>query len=151
MQSKASTPTEYLNEIPIERKEAMQKLRREILKNLSKGFTEEMSYGMLGYVVPHSLYPKGYHCEPKLPLPFMNVGSQKNFIAVYHMGMYADKELLDWFIKEYLKITGKNPDMGKSCIRFKKMDSIPFTLIGELAGKMTVENWIKKYEENIKR
>ena len=146
MQSKAKSPKEYIASLPDDRKAAMTELRNVILKNLPKGFEEQMSYGMLGYVVPHSLYPDGYHCDPKLPLPFMNIASQKNFIAVYHMGVYGDKKLLDWFTAEYKKHSNAKLDMGKSCIRFKKVDQIPFKLIGELAKKMTVKEWIEKYE-----
>jgi uncharacterized protein YdhG (YjbR/CyaY superfamily) len=151
MQSKASSTGEYINSLPPERQDAMRTLRKEILKNLPTGFKEEMSYGMIGYVVPHTLYPKGYHCNPTLPLPFINIASQKNFIAVYHMGVYADKNLLDWFVKEYSKNTAAKLDMGKSCIRFKKMENIPFKLIGELAGKLTVAEWVNKYEAIIKK
>src|SRR6266516_2276274 len=133
MQSKAQTPEQYLKELPKERQEAMNKLRNEILQNIPEGFREEMSYGMIGYVVPHSLYSKGYHCDPKLPLPFMNIASQKNFIAVYHMGIYANDKLLHWFTKEYAKQASTKLDMGKSCIRFKKPEAIPYKLIGELA------------------
>ena len=128
----------------------MIELRKVILKNLPKGFAEVMNYGMLGYVVPHALYPAGYHCDPKLPLPFMNIASQKNFIALYHMGIYADKKLLDWFTKEYPKHSKTKLDMGKSCIRFKKPDQIPFTLIGELASKLSPKEWIALYEEQFK-
>ncbi len=110
-----------------------------------------MNYGMLGYVIPHSLYPGGYHCDPRQPVPFMNIASQKNFIAVYHMGVYADKKLLDWFTKEYAKQSKTKLDMGKNCIRFKKIDQIPYKLIGELAGKMTPKKWIAVYEKNIRR
>lgn len=151
MQSSAPTVEQYLKEIPPERQEAMGKLRAEILKNLPKGFKEQMTYGMIGYVVPHSLYPDGYHCDPKLPLGFMNIASQKNFIAVYHMGVYSDKNLLDWFVKEYTKSNTSKLDMGKSCIRFKKMETIPYRLIGQLAGKMTVADWINMYEKLLKR
>lgn len=150
MQSSAKTVNEYLNELPEERKEAFLKLRNSILNNLPKGFEEQMSYGMLGYVVPHSIYPDGYHCTPKLPLPFMNIASQKNFIALYHMGIYANPELLEWFTNEYPKHCNHKLDMGKGCIRFKKMDQIPFDLIAELAGKTTVEDWIECYETQIK-
>lgn len=147
MPSAAKTINEYLKELPADRLEAIVKLRNEINKNLPKGFKEEMSYGMIGYVVPHSIYPGGYHCDPKLPLPFMNIASQKNFIAVYNMAMYSDSNLLDWFVKEFAKSTTAKLDMGKSCIRFKKMETIPYKLIGELAGKITVQEWIKKYED----
>jgi hypothetical protein len=151
MISKAKTPEEYIAALPADRKEAMSELRKIILKNLPKGFSEEMSYGMLGYVVPHSLYPAGYHCNPKLPLPFMNIASQKNFIAVYHMGIYADKNLLKWFTDEYGKHSKSKTDMGKSCLRFKKPEQIPYKLIGELASKMTPKEWIAVYEKNFRR
>lgn len=151
MISNEKTPTAYIESLPEERKTAMQKLRETILTNLPNGFSEEMSYGMIGYVVPKSIYPNGYHCDPKLPLPFMNIASQKNFVAVYHMGIYADKKLHDWFLREYPKHVKTKIDMGKSCLRFKKMEHIPYELIGELASKMTVEKWIEIYEQNIKR
>lgn len=151
MQSKAKTAEEYIDSLPDDRKKAMQELRSVIRKNLPKGFAETMSYGMLGYVVPHTVYPNGYHCDPKLPLPFMSIASQKNFIAVYHMGLYADPKIMNWFKKEYAKQGMKKLDMGKSCLRFKKPDQIPMKLIGELAKKMTAERWIAVYEENLKR
>jgi hypothetical protein len=151
MQSQALTVEDYLSGLPEDRKSTITRLRNVIKDNLSKGFKEEMSYGMLGYVVPHEIYPNGYHCNPKLPLPFISLGSQKNFIAIYHMGMYADKTLLDWFVAEYPKHAKSKLDMGKSCIRFKKMDDIPFELIGELVSRMSMEEWIEIYENNIKR
>ncbi len=150
MKSTAQTPDEYINSLPSDRKEAMQKLRAVILKNLPKGFSEEMGYGMMGYVVPHSLYPNGYHCDPKLPLPFMGMASQKNFVAFYHMGIYASKPLLEWFVNEYPKHCTAKLDMGKSCIRFKKMDQIPYKLIGELVKKITPKEWISMYESQFK-
>lgn len=151
MQSKARTPQEYVDSLPEERKRVISELRKVIRKNLPKGFAEVMAYGMLGYVVPHSLYPAGYHCDPKQPLPFMCLASQKNFVALYHMGIYSDKHLLLWFTKEYAKRSTAKLDMGKSCIRFKKLDTIPYTLIGELAGKMTPGEWIEVYEKVMKR
>lgn len=151
MQSTAETPDEYIAQMPEERQTAFKKLRAAIRKNLPKGFKEEMSYGMIGYVVPHTLYPAGYHCDPKLPLPFMNIASQKNFIAVYHMGMYADPALLKWFTETHAKASSKKLDMGKSCIRYKKPDDIPFDLIGQLASKMTPDEWIARYEKAFKR
>ncbi|HSN59574.1 MAG TPA: DUF1801 domain-containing protein [Ferruginibacter sp.] len=150
MQSKASTIKQYLEELPEERKIPMDKLRKAIKKNLPKGFKEVMSYGMIGYVVPHSIYPAGYHCDPKLPLPFMCLASQKNFIAVYHMGVYSDPKLLNWFTSEYAKRAKGKMDMGKSCMRFKKPENIPFDLVGELSSKITVEEWIATYEKNYK-
>lgn len=151
MQSKATSIDEYISQLPEDRVDAIQKLRKTIKKNLPKGFKEEMNYGMIGYVVPHSLYKPGYHCDPKQPLPFMNVASQKNFIAVYHMGVYADASLLKWFTEAYAKLNLSKLDMGKSCIRFKKTADIPFELIGELASKMTVEDWVGCYESNYKK
>jgi len=151
MQSKATTVDDYLEELPDDRKAAMTELRKVILKNLPKGFKEGMGYGMMGYSVPHSKYPAGYHCKPEDPLPFMGLASQKNFIAVYHMGVYSDPKLLKWFTGEFPKHSKTKLDMGKSCIRFKKPDQIPFKLIGELASKMTPDDWIKIYEKNLKR
>lgn len=150
MQSKAKTVKEYLGELPPDRSEPIKKLRNAVLKNLPEGFKEEMNYGMIGYVVPHSIYPDGYHCDPKLPLPFACIASQKNFIAFYHMGIYADAKLLDWFLKEYPKHTKQKLDMGKSCIRFKKLDQIPYDLIGELISRIKAKDWIKIYETNYK-
>lgn len=151
MQSSATTPKEYMEQLPEDRKQAMTKLREVIIKNLPKGFEEIMNYGMLGWVVPHSMYAPGYHCDPKLPLPFLGIASQKNFIAVYNMGVYADKKLYDWFVAEFPNHSKYKLDMGKSCIRFKKPDAIPFDLIGQLAAKMTPEQWIELYESQLKR
>jgi uncharacterized protein YdhG (YjbR/CyaY superfamily) len=151
MQSKAGSVTDYLSELPEERKKAIEQLRKEIKKNIPKGFKEQMSYGMIGYVVPHSLYPPGYHCTPELPLPFMNIASQKNFIAVYHMCVYADPKLHKWFVDEYAKTGLGKLDMGKSCIRFKNPAKIPYQLIGELASKVTPAQWIETYESKFKK
>ena len=150
MTSNAKTPEEYLKELPADRKEPVAKLREVILKNLPNGFKEAMSYGMLGYVVPHENYPAGYHCDPALSLPFVNIASQKNFIAFYHMGIYAMPDLLEWFTKEYPKQSRSKLDMGKSCIRFKKPEHIPYKLIGELIKKVSVSKWIEVYESNVK-
>ena len=151
MQSKATTVEQYLAELPEDRKEAILKLRNAIKENLPQGFEEVISYGMLGYAVPHSIYPSGYNCNPKLPLPFINLASQKNFIALYHMGIYANKNLESWFVSEYPKHVKTKLDMGKSCIRFKKMDDIPFDFIGELAAKVSVEDWISNYEKAFRK
>lgn len=150
MQSTAKTVLEYLNELPEERKFAFLILRDTILNNLPKGFEEEINFGMIGYNVPHSKYPSGYHCNPKLPLPFIAIASQKNFIALYHMGIYVNPELLEWFTTEYPKYSSQKLDMGKSCIRFKKTDQIPYALIEELVGKISMEEWIEIYETQIK-
>ena len=151
MQVKANTVDEYISKIPEERQEVVSKLRQVILDNLPPGFQETISYGMIGYVVPHERYPAGYHCDPKLPLPFMNLASQKNYIAVYHSAIYADPELMEWFVGEYPKHCKNKLDMGKSCIRLKKMDQIPYELIGELCAKVTVDDWVSTYEANVKR
>lgn len=151
MQSKAVTVQEYVESLTEERQQAIQTLRKVISENLPKGFNEEMSYGMIGYVVPLTTFPKGYRCNPKLPLPFINLGSQKNFISMHHMGIYADKNLLEWFTEEYPKHSKTKLDMGKGCIRFKKMQEIPFGFIGELASKLTVENWIEIAESTFNK
>ena len=151
MQYDASTVEEYLKVIPKERQPAMNRLRETVLKHIPKGFEECIQYKMIGYVVPHSRYPAGYHCNPKDALPFANIASQKNYIALYHSGIYADPELLEWFQGEYPKHSKRKLDMGKSCIRFKKIEEIPYELIGELMEKITVDEWIATYEEKIKR
>ena len=150
MQSQAKRPEQYIAELPEDRKEVISKFRNIILENLPKGFEEQMTYGMLGYVVPHSRYPDGYHCDPKQPLPFINLASQKNHIALYHSGIYSDPELLQWFTNEWPKHVSNKLDMGKSCIRFKNPKKIPFDLMAELVGKMTVDEWIEKYEIAVK-
>ncbi|MDB5201903.1 MAG: hypothetical protein JWQ27_1312 [Ferruginibacter sp.] len=151
MTSKANSPEAYLKELPEDRRGAMTKLRNVIKKNIPKGFQEVMSYGMLGYVVPHSVYPAGYHCDPKLPLPFICLASQKNFISLYHMGVYGKPELLEWFVTEYPKYSDAKLDMGKSCIRFKNPENIPYKLIEELIKKVSLKDWIDTYEKNMKR
>lgn len=145
-----STPAEYIDSVPHERRAAFEKLRETIVENIPDGFEEVMDY-CIGYVVPHRLYPPGYHCDPKQPLPFVGIASQKNFIALYHMGIYANPELLDWFVTEFPKHSKSKLDMGKSCIRFKKPEQIPFDLIGQLMQKMTVEDWVGLYESALKR
>jgi hypothetical protein len=150
MQIFANTPDEYVEQIPVERKAIFNELRKTFRENLPDGFEETTGYGMMGYVVPHSLYPNGYHTDPRQPLPFMGLASQKNFIGFYHMGLYTNKELLDWFRGEYTKHSKSRLDMGKSCIRFKKIDQIPVKLLGELAAKITVQEWISHYESYFK-
>ncbi len=141
------TVQEYISSLPTDRQIVIQKLRETIINSLPQGFEETISYGMIGYVVPLSIYPAGYHCDPKLPLPFINLASQKNFVALYHMGIYADDNLLNWFTNEYPKYCKTKLDMGKSCIRFKKMEDIPYQLIAELCSKISVEKWIEAYTE----
>ena len=149
MTSTASTIDEYIASLPEERLEPITKLRKVIKKNLPKGFQEEMSYGMIGYVVPHIIYPSGYHCDPKLPLPLMNLGSQKNFIVLHHMAMYGDKKLFDWFVAKYETEVDSKLDMGKGCVRFKKMDKIPYELIGELVAKLSVEDYVNQVTDQL--
>ena len=151
MQIEAKNPAEYISKIPKERISYFNKLRETILNNIPKGFEEQMIYGMIGYVVPKSMYPNGYHCNTDLPLPFVNIASQKNFIALYHSGIYANKDIHDWFVAEYPKHCKRKLDMGKSCIRFKKAEEIPFELIATLMQKITPKEWIALYEKNIKR
>ena len=146
MKIEAQSVQEYLENLPEERKEPIEKLRKIISENLPKGFEEQLSYGMIGYVVPKSIYPKGYHCTPELPLPFLSIASQKNSINLYHMGIYADEKLLHWFQEEFPKHSKKKLDMGKSCMRFKKPENIPYELIGKKKKKMTPQDWIEKYE-----
>ena len=145
------TPDEYIASLPGDRKEPITKLRDVIKKNLPKGFGETISGGMINWVVPHKTYPAGYHCDPAQPLPFISLASQKNNISLYLMGLYGDPDLLKWFQDEWANASRRKLDMGKSCIRFKRPDDIPFDLIGQLASKMSPADWIARYESAIKR
>lgn len=145
------TIQDYIDNISEDKKEAFLKLQKTIQDNIPTGFKETISYKMIGFVVPKEIYPAGYHCDPTLPLPFISIAAQKNFIALYHMGIYANPKLLAWFEKEYPKYVKTKLDMGKSCIRFKKMNNIPYELIGELVRKMSVEDWVEIYEREVKR
>ncbi|MBY0534833.1 MAG: DUF1801 domain-containing protein [Chitinophagaceae bacterium] len=147
----AGSVDEYIEKIAEPQQAAVKKLRAIVKKNLPKGFKEQISYNMIGFVVPHSTYPNGYHCDPKLPLPFLNIAAQKNFIALYNMGLYADPVLTKWFQEEYAKLGLAKLDMGKSCIRFKKPDQIPYDLIGELCKKISVDKWIEMYESAFRK
>lgn len=151
MKATGTTVQEILTNLPADRTEPFNKLHEVIVKNLPQGFEAAISYGGLGYVVPHSIYPAGYHCKPSEPLPFAGIASQKNSINFYHMGIYADNNLLNWFVAEYPKHSKQKLDMGKSCIRFKKLDEIPYQLIGELMKKMTVKDWVTIYEKKYKK
>jgi len=151
MKYEAKTVKEYFAQVPDDRKAVLKKLWNTIRENIPEGFTEELNYGLPGFVVPHSLYPDGYHCDPKQPLPFINIASQKNFIAFYHMGVYSMPDLLKWFTENFSKHSKTKLDMGKSCVRFKKIDQIPYALIGELISKITVDEWINHYENRIKK
>jgi len=151
MKANGKTVKDILNNLPADRAEPFNKLHNVIVKNLPKGFEAAISYGGLGYVVPHTLYPAGYHCKPSEPLPFAGIASQKNSINFYHMGIYSDPELLKWFVTEYPKHSKQKLDIGKSCVRFKKLDDIPYELIGELMKKMSMEEWINIYETKLNR
>ncbi len=151
MKASGNTVEEILTNLPDDRKEPFNKLHEVIISNLPKGFEAAISYGGLGYVVPHSIYPDGYHCKPIEPLPFAGLASQKNSINFYHMGIYADPKLYAWFVEEYPKHTQQKLDIGKSCIRFKKLNDIPYLLIGELMTKINVKDWIQLYETNYKK
>lgn len=151
MQTQVKSIHEILNNLPPERAEAFNSLHKTIVNNLPEGFEAAISYGMLGYVVPHRIYPAGYHCKPAEPLPFASIASQKNSINFYHMGIYANPELLDWFVAEFPMHSKQKLDIGKSCIRFKKLEEIPYELIGELMTKMSVQQWIDLYESKFKK
>lgn len=151
MKANGTTVEEILANVPEERKEAFNKLHQVIVANLPEGFAPGISYGGLGYVVPHTVYPSGYHCKPIEPLPFAGIASQKNSINFYHMGMYAQPELYDWFVNAFPKYSSRKLDIGKSCVRFKKVDDIPFELIGALMQKMSLTDWITLYESNLKK
>ncbi len=151
MQSKATTIEQYINELPEDRRNAVRSLHQTILKVLPKGFEPVMQYGMISYVVPHDLYPKGYHCKPADPLPFAALASQKNSINIYHMGLYANEKLMKWFTDSFAKVSKYKLDMGKSCVRFKKPEHIPVSLIEDLFAKITVAEWIELYEKQLKR
>jgi len=151
MTYQAATVDEYVSQIPEERKAPFSRLRSTILENLPQGFEECMSYGMPAYAVPHSIYPAGYHCKPEEPVPFLSIASQKNFIGFYHMGVYSMPELLEWFQTEWANRDLGKLDMGKSCIRLKKLDAIPYDLLGELSSKVSVAEWLTHYERSIKK
>jgi uncharacterized protein YdhG (YjbR/CyaY superfamily) len=141
--------SDYINKLDAQDQLAIQSIRKAIKDHLPKGFEECMSYGMISYVVPHATYPKGYHCKPEQPLPFVSIASQKNHYAIYHMGIYADAQLFEWFTQEYAKTDPKKMDIGKSCIRFKKNTVIPIDLLEKLATKVTPAEWIERYERLI--
>ena len=151
MATKPETPDQYVEELPDDRKEVIQRLRTILKENLPVGYEEEISYGMIGYVVPYSIYPAGYAVKPKVPLPLINLASQKNHVALYHMAVYAVPGIAEWFQTEYPKHCKTKLDMGKGCIRLKKMDDIPYDLMGELARKVDVQTWIDTYEKVVRR
>ena len=139
---------DYVKAVPADRRPAFERLLKVVRENLPGGFDEVIQYRMPGFVVPHSAYPPGYHVDPNLPLPFINLANQKGYIALYHLGLYADSELLTWFKTSYAESVSHRLDMGKSCIRFRKIDEIPYDLIAELVSQMTVPDWIQLYEQS---
>jgi Domain of unknown function (DU1801) len=148
MKSTAKTVDEYLNGLAPDRREAISAVRKVILANLPKGYEECMSYGMIGYVVPHSIYPKGYHCDPKLPFPFVNLGSQKNHMALHLMNVYGDAETQRWFRKAWER-TGRKLDMGKACVRFKRLEDVPLEVIGQVIARTPVAVYLARMQSNL--
>ncbi len=144
--SKAATVADYLAALPADRRAAMEAVRKVILKNLDKDYEEGMQYGMIGYYVPHRIFPAGYHCDPKQPLPFAGLGAQKNHMAIYLMCAYGSPELQEWFKKAWAK-SGKKLDMGKSCIRFKKAEDVALDVIGEAIAKVPAKKYIARMME----
>jgi uncharacterized protein YdhG (YjbR/CyaY superfamily) len=151
MQYEVNTVQEYIEALPENRKPVIEKMREVILANLPDGFEEQISYGMISYVVPLSRFPQGYRAKKGEPLPFISLASQKNYLALYHMGLYGNPKLEEWFVKEYAEQVPTKLDMGKSCIRFKNPDHIPYDLIAELCQKITVDEYITAYEQALKR
>lgn len=145
MISKAKTVKEYLSSLPADRRAALSAVRAVIRKNLDKGYKEGLQYGAIGYYVPHSVYPAGYHCDPKQPLPFVGLGSQKNHMSFGIMTLYLDPEADAWFRREWAK-TGKKLDMGKVCIRFRKLEDLPLELIGRAIARVPVADCVALYE-----
>jgi hypothetical protein len=145
MKSDAKTVTEYLAGLPEDRRAVMAAVRKAILANLPEGYQEAMQYGMIGYSVPHSVYPAGYHCDPRQPLPYAMLGSQKNYMAIYLCNVYGHKETQEWFVTAY-KATGKRLDMGKSCVRFKKLEDLPLDVIGQVIARTPVTKYVAGVE-----
>jgi hypothetical protein len=150
MTSNAKTVTAYLEALPADRRTAIGAIRKTILQHLPKGYEECMQYGMISYVVPHSLYPAGYHCDPTKPLTYASLGSQKNHMALYLMCVYGDQPTHDWFCKAW-KATGKRLDMGKACVRFNKLDDVPLEVVGQLIARVPVEKYISRVEAVLNR
>ena len=148
MKSQATSVEDYLKELPEDRREALGAVRKTILKSLPKGYEEGMQYGMIGYYIPHRLYPAGYHCNPEEPVPFANLASQKNHMAIYLMCIYSDPDHMAWFVDAW-KATGKKLDMGKACIRFKKLEDLPLNIIGQAIKKVPVKKFLTFYESAI--
>ena len=150
MQSKATTVEEYLSQLPADRRTALEAVRQVILKNLDKDYEEGIQYGMIGYYVPHRVYPAGYHCDPKQPLPFANLASQKNYMALYLMCVYGESDLSRWFRQAWAK-TGKKLDMGKACVRFKKLEDLALDVIAEAIRRVPAKKYIEHCEAGIRK
>ena len=148
MQSKATTVKQYLAELPVDRRAAIETVRQIILNNLDRAYEEGMQYGMIGYYVPHSIYPSGYHCDPRQPLPFACLASQKNYMSLYLGCVYGEHEIARWFVQTWAK-TGKKLDMGKSCVRFRKVEDLALDVIGEAIRRMPAKTFIAYYESVI--
>lgn len=151
MNHDAKTVEEYLNNLTDERRRVVGRLRDFIIEALPNGFEEKLVYGMITYVVPKSIYPNGYRANPKQPLPFLSLAAQKNHIAIYHMAIYSQPDLLAWYKAEYSRLDIGRPDLGKSCLRFKNLEKIPYGLIGELCRKVTPEQFVEIYEQALKQ
>lgn len=151
MRSKATTVDAYLASLPDDRRRALEAVTATIRKNLGAGYEEGMQYGMIGYFVPHSVYPPGYHCDPKQPLPFAGLASQKNHMALYLFCVYQSEELREWFIEAWQAETAKGKagklDMGAGCVRFKKIEDVPLGVVGKAVKKVTVKKFIAQYED----
>jgi hypothetical protein len=151
MKSNNTFVAEYLKSLPEDRIDAVKNILRQVEIHLPEGFDYTIQGSLLSIVVPHSVYPSGYHCNPKDPLPFISIASLKNNISLYHMGVYADENIFKWFVSEYEKLQIGKLDIGKSCIRFKNLENIPFDLLGQLFKKMTPADWIALYEKTYKK
>lgn len=151
MRIDATDATDYVDQLPPDRAQAVTRLLAVLREHLPTGFEETMQYGMPSFVVGKKMYPAGYHCDPDLPLPFVSVGNQKGHVGLYHMGIYAMPDVLAWFQDEWPRHVPTKLDMGKSCIRFKRMDRIPYELVGELAEKISPSEWILAYEARVRR
>lgn len=150
MRTKATTVTEYVRELPPDRRELLQAVREVILANLPKGYEECMQCGMIGYVVPHSLYPAGYPCDPKLPLPYAALASQRQHVSLHLMTVYGDAATAQWF-RQAVKAAGKRLDMGKCCVRFKRLADVPLDVIGQVIARVPPDKYIARFEAMLGR
>ena len=145
MQSQATSVAAYLKSLPEDRRQALEAVRKVVLAHLDKDFEEGMQYGMIGYYVPHRIYPAGYHCDPKQPLPYAALASQKAHMSIYLNCLYTSPEDTAWFQAAW-KAAGKKLDAGKSCVRFKKLEDLALDVIGEAVGRVTAKQFVARYE-----